>query len=200
MSTALASTLTATLPATLSATAAFAWFAGFAWNCFELGQFLWKRDALNRLTSESLDVLQESALILIAERDRDARCTCARRATDAVHVCLGLHGEIEVEDVRDGIDVESACSNIRCNEHSCLAFTECFERARALILRLITVNCIGFDLRASKFFHHAICAVLRLREDECALDALCLENVYEQRNLQRLGDAVDCLRDTLDGC
>src|SRR5206468_12981423 len=52
------------------------------------------RDDAQRLLGEPLDVAQVGALLAIAERQRDPARAGARRAADAVHVALGLVGQL----------------------------------------------------------------------------------------------------------
>jgi hypothetical protein len=68
--------------------------------------------ARNLELDESFDLLQETALFDVAERDRVARLACARGTSDAVDVRLRLHRKVVVHDVRDIVDIEPACGNV----------------------------------------------------------------------------------------
>src|SRR5205814_904163 len=68
------------------------------------------------------------------EADRVAFQFRASRATDAVHVILGDRREIEIDHVRDRLDVDAAGSDVGCNEHANAAAAERRERLRALAL------------------------------------------------------------------
>ena len=90
----------------------------------------------------------------------------AARATDAVHVILGLLRHVVVDDVRDAGDVEPALRDVRRDEHAHLAALEILERARALRLRLVGVHRRRVDALALEMPHDAIGAVLGAREHE----------------------------------
>ena len=117
---------------------------------------------------EALDVAEGAALLGVAERDRDARGARARRAADAVHVALGLVGEIEVDDVGDAVDVDAARRDVGRDEDADAAALEGVERALARALRLVAVDGGRGDALAVELLGDAVRAVLRAREHEDA--------------------------------
>ncbi len=161
-----------------------------------LGEF----NAFDHLSCDPFDVPEQAALIFIAERDGDAGRARSCGSTDAMDIRLRLHGKIEVEHMRDAIDVESACGDISRDEDASFPFAKRFKCPNALILTFIAVNRVTLDGSPAEFFHHAISAVLRLGEDECALNVVALKDVHEERNFECLGHAVNRLRDFLNGC
>ena len=163
-----------------------------------LGNFA--RDALagNLELDQALDLLQESALLGVAERDRVARLAGARRAADAVHVGLGLHRKVEVHHVGDVVDVESARRHVGCDEHGRSARTEGVKRANALVLRLVAVDRLCADVRRLQLAAQAVGTVLRLREDDGPLHAERLVEMHEELRLLRLQHEVELLVDAVD--
>ena len=66
---------------------------------------------------EPFNLLQEPALFHVAERNRVARLARTRGTSDAVDVRLRLHRKVVVHDVRDIVDIKSACSHVSRNQH-----------------------------------------------------------------------------------
>src|SRR5262249_48648807 len=102
------------------------------------------RDAL---AHQLLDVADVGALLVVAERDRQAARARAAGAADAVDVGLGLVRDLEVEDVRDLVDVEPARGDVRRDEHAHRAVLERGERAQAGVLALVAVDRFRGDAR-----------------------------------------------------
>ena len=82
-------------------------------------------------------------LILLVERDeRDGVALHARPsgAADAVHVVLGVVGELEVDDHRQPLDVQAARRHVRGHQHAHLARLELLQGALALALGAVAVD------------------------------------------------------------
>src|SRR6478736_216466 len=67
------------------------------------------------------------------EGDAGAAAAGAAGAADAVHVVLVAVRRVEVDHVRDVVDVEAACCDVGCDERRDLARLESGERALALV-------------------------------------------------------------------
>ena len=158
------------------------------------------RDALARdlELDRALDLLEQALLLDIAERDRVTRLAGARGAADAVHIRLGLHRKIEVDDMGDVVDVEAARGDIGGDEHGRAARAEGVEGARALVLRLVAVDRLGVDAVGLQLAREAVGAVLRLGEDDGALHRERVEEVDEELRLLRLEHEVELLVDAVD--
>ncbi len=65
----------------------------------------------------SFDRSKVIELLTITERQGDPGRAGPSRAPDAVNVCLGNVGYIEVDNVRDLVDVDPARGDIGCDEH-----------------------------------------------------------------------------------
>src|SRR5581483_11310241 len=80
--------------------------------------------------------------LLLGQHERDADAAAARTAgaADAVRVHRRLLRRIEVDDMRDVVDVETARGDVGRHERPHLAGVEPCERALALRLPLVAVN------------------------------------------------------------
>ncbi len=90
----------------------------------------------------------------------------AARAADAMGVDVGLLGRIEVDHVRDVVDVEAARGDVGRDERPHLAGVEALERLLALGLTLVAVDRDGVDVVAAKLLDEPVGAGLRADEDE----------------------------------
>ena len=100
------------------------------------------------------------------ERDADAAAAGAAGAADAVGVDVGLLGRVEVDHVRDVVDVEAARGDVGRDERPHLAGVEARERPLALRLALVAVNRDGVDVVAAQLLDEPVGAGLRADEDE----------------------------------
>src|SRR5437868_12712615 len=98
-----------------------------------------KCDLRQSLTNRLLDGAQIVLLVRRDERECIADLTCPRRATDAVDVVVGRLRHIEVDDVAERFDVDSARGNVRRNQDSVVATLESRECGCALPLRPISM-------------------------------------------------------------
>ena len=55
-------------------------------------------------------------------------------------VILGLRREVEVDDVRDALDVDAACGDVGRHEHAHRAGLEGLQRGEALVLAAVRVQ------------------------------------------------------------
>jgi hypothetical protein len=85
----------------------------------------------DRAAEEALDVAEQVALVLVAERDGAPARTRAARAADAMDVGLGHVGELEVDDVRDAVDVDAARRDVGRHQNADGSAAEALERAFA---------------------------------------------------------------------
>src|SRR5262249_43062282 len=67
---------------------------------------------LDLLADRLLDIPQKPTLVCGAERDGDTIIAGPRRATNAMNVAFGLVRQIEIDDVRDAIDIDAASGNV----------------------------------------------------------------------------------------
>ena len=155
--------------------------------------------ALKLHARELFDVREEGTLIGCAKGNRDACRARATGAADAVHVRLRDVRQIEVDDVREPVDVDAACGDVGCDEDATRAITEAVHRLVACVLRLVSVDGCGCDASLLEVAHEAIGAVLGAREHERALHFGVLEKLHKQRRLLLVLAEVELLLDALGG-
>ena len=94
----------------------------------------------------------------------------AAGAADAVDVELGHVRQIEVDDVREAVDVDAARGDVGRDQHAQLGVFEALERALAGALGFVAVDRGGGDAGLVQVLGDAVGAVLGAREDQRALD------------------------------
>src|SRR5512141_770862 len=152
-------------------------------------------DAREALADRALDLAEVRLLVGRDERERVALQLGARRAAGAVDVVLGDVRNVEVHDVREGLDVDPARRDVRRDEDLELPVLEPGERSRALRLAPVAVDALAEDAVARELVREAVRAVLRAGEREDALEVAPLHEGEEEGELEVLGDGVDGLRD-----
>ena len=111
---------------------------------------------------EPLDLREHRALAGVAERDGLARRAGAPGAADAMDVILRGLRQLEVEDVRDAVDVDAAGRDVGRDQHARGAAPERFERPLARPLRLVAVDRDGLDVDLRELLREPVGAVLRV--------------------------------------
>ena len=123
-----------------------------------------------------------AALLRQDERDAGAAAARAAGAADAVDVVVVALRRIEVDHVRDVVDVEAAGGNVGRDERRDAAGLELSERALALVLREVAVHRDRPDVvLALELARELVGAVLRPHEDEreAAVGAELLDEALE---------------------
>jgi len=123
---------------------------------------------LNLHLDQGFDVSEIGSLCLIAQSDRNALTPRPRGAPDAVHVCFGLVGKVEVEDVAHVIYVNASRRDVGGDEDRDLSALEARESPRSRVLALVSVNCGGGDPFSIKLLHESVGPVLCPSEDDRA--------------------------------
>src|SRR4051794_2930526 len=139
-----------------------------------------------QLVGELLDV---SRLVAVHERDAGAGPPGAGGAPDAGDVALAVLGRVEVDDVRDAVDVKAAGGDVRRHERVGVAGVEALERPLALALGLVAVHGHGGHAGGDEPLGQAVRAALGADEDQRAV-AIVAERV-EQRVEARLAIDLD---------
>ena len=117
------------------------------------------------------------------ERDADPAAPGAAGAADAVRVDVGLLRRIEVDHVRDVVDVEPARGDVGGDERLHLAGVEALERLLALRLALVAVDRCCVDVVAAQLLDQTVGAGLGAHEDEREPGLLLLQQLDERRDL-----------------
>ena len=112
---------------------------------------------------------------------------------DPVDVVLGDHRQLEVDDVRQRLDVEAARGDLGGDEDGEPAGLEVGEGPDALRLALVAVDRGGLDAVALELLGEPVGAVLGPGEDERLVDPAGPDEVAEQLALALAVDRVDDL-------
>ena len=135
------------------------------------------------LADLTLDVAQECTLLVIAECDRRSRRPGASRAPDAVNIGFGHMRQVVIDDMADAVDIDPARRDVGRNQRCDLARLEPGERALALNLRLVAVDCRCGDAGGVETPHHLVGAMLGAREDQRSRHAAASEEIGQQSEL-----------------
>ena len=98
----------------------------------------------------------------------------------------------------DAGDVDPARGDVGRDQNLHFARFERGERAFALGLRLVAVDCPGRDAGGFELAHNLVRAVLGAAEHECAFDRLRPQNRRQKRDFLRLVDHRYALVDPID--
>ena len=148
---------------------------------------------------EPLYLAKVLGLIVRNERDGIAGRFRAAGSAYAVDVVFGEGGHIEVDDVRDTLDVDAACGDVGCDHDLVLVALEAIQGPLSLALGAAGVYGDGFDTGPLEAVADLVCAVLCAAKDKNAVHLVILEHVQKQVDLVLLLDGVDVLGDQLDG-
>ena len=132
------------------------------------------------------------------EGDRVAAAARAAGAADAVHVGLGVGGDVVVDDVADPLDVEAAGRDVGGDEDVELAGLELVDGALALHLRDVAVDGHRGVAAGAQLLGERLGLVLGADEDDHALEVLDLEDAGEGVDLLRVGHDQVALGDRGD--
>ena len=124
---------------------------------------------LNVSLDQLFDGSKLGSLIACAKGDRRSRRTRSSRTADSVHVDLGNVGEVDVEDMRDAVDVQASRRDIRRHQHRDPPRLELVEYSLTLGLALVAMDCRGKETGTLEIPHHLVGAVLRSREGESTI-------------------------------
>ena len=141
-------------------------------------------EATNRSAWPRRSARRPTSSLLLGQHEGDAVAAAARAAgaADAVHVVVVALRRVEVDHVRDVVDVEPAGGDVRRDERRDAPALELLERALALVLREVAVHRDGRDLvLALELADELVRAVLGADEDEreAAVDAEVLDEPVE---------------------
>jgi len=147
------------------------------------------------LADQSLDRTQERAFLAIAKGDGNAGSSRPRGAADPMHIGFRDIRQIEIDDMRDAIDIDAARRDVSCDEHFHAAVTKSGQGLFALSLALIAMdgarrNAIGFQM-----IDHMISAMFRARENQSPAGRRLPQKIDEHLPLARCLDEDHLLVD-----
>ena len=150
---------------------------------------------LDLLLGQPLDVLQEALLARRQQRDRDALAADAAGAADAVHVDFRRRRQIEVDDVRDVLDVEAARGDVGRDQDVGLLGAEQLHHAIALLLHHAAVQRLRAVAVRVQRVGELVDFEARAAEHDRRLRALEIEDAAERGDLLALADDEGDLAD-----
>src|SRR5690606_23368320 len=153
----------------------------------QLGRHRFRRDLL---ADVGLDVGQVDGVALAGEADRVALGAQARGAADPVHVVLGIERQVEVEDVRDALDVQAARGHVGGHQDLELAGLEPAQQRLALLLRHVAGQDADPVAGLLQRPGHALDVRLGVDEHHGARALAAREQAKQQRDLLVVGRVV----------
>ena len=151
------------------------------------------------MLDEPLDVAQEAVFVHAHQRDRLAGRARAAGAADAVHVVLGHVGQLEIDHVRQLVDVDAACGDVGGHQHREVAGLELGQRLGARGLALVAVDGHRADALLFKKLDQLVGAALHAGEHQHLVPVVGLDQVREQVLLHLAAHRVDLLNDAVVG-
>ena len=116
-----------------------------------------------------------------------------------MHVDLRFVGQIEIEHVRDVVNVDATAGDVGGDEHVHTPLLEILQRLGARRLRLVAVDGFSIDVLLSELSGKPVGAVLGSGEDDGTADAFLVDELDEQSALVRLLHEEDVLLDAVGG-
>jgi hypothetical protein len=144
-----------------------------------------------------LDAFEHVALFHAAQGQGLACGTSSRGSANAMNVVLGIHRQVEVDDMRDAIDVNSASRQIRCYEYAQMAITKRGQRSLTRALRLATVQSVRANRGGLQVLRDAIRSVLGPCEDERSGHLGFTHETLEHHPFHLRSHVIDDLLDTV---
>src|SRR5215212_3348876 len=134
---------------------------------------------------------------LVAHHEGDAHPSAPRAAgpPDPVYVAVAIRGCVEVDDVRDVVDVESARGDVGRDQGLDLAGLEPGQRPLALTLRLVAVHRDRVDRLRAQALDQAVGTPLRAYEDERAPEVARAQLAHQLIHLMRMLDGYEAVLD-----
>src|SRR6185437_992013 len=147
------------------------------------------------LLDEFFDVAQERPIRRIAERDRDAACAGTRGAADAVNIAFGHVRQLEIDDMRHVVDVDTARGDIGGHQHARTTGAEVLQRPLAGALRFVAVDRIGSMAGLFDLIGNLVGTVFCPREHDHPFHLRIAQKIVQKSALGLLLDEIDALLD-----
>ena len=141
----------------------------------------------HRLSGCALDLVEQSPLAWGDEADGGAAASRPAGAPDAVHVGLGVDGDVVVDDVADAVHVEAAGGDIRGHQDVEFAVLQLLDGALALGLRYVAADGGGRVAAGAQLLGEGFGLVLGADEDDHPFEVFDLEDAREGVDLLRVG-------------
>ncbi len=146
----------------------------------------------------ALDRRQQRTVFAADQRNRVAGAAGTTGAADAVHVIFGHVRQVVVDDMRQCVDVDTACGDVGGDEDLDFIVLEALERAHALRLALVAVDGVRLDTVLVELLGQAVGAMLGFGEHQHLEPVVRLHKVGEEFALAVLVHRVHDLRHQFD--
>jgi hypothetical protein len=143
---------------------------------------------------QAFDALQQVTLVTRYQRDRIALVARPAGATGPVNIVLGDVRELEVHDVWQPVDVESARRDVGCDQRSNRSPLEIGQRPGTQRLTLIAVNGNRMNAVAPQVLRQPVGTALGTREYQDLLPASRADEKAQQRRFSRPIHGMDDMR------
>ena len=130
----------------------------------------WQLHLFQTCVGNTLDGTQHTALTRSNEQNRFTGTSSTASTSDAVNIRLGVVRDIEVDHVRNAVNIETTCCNVGSNQDVQTAILELVNGALTLILRDIAVDGCGVIACIAKLFCNFFSLMLGATEyDHCVV-------------------------------
>jgi hypothetical protein len=148
--------------------------------------------------NESFNLMQ---IFLLISRDKRNRVTCGSRpagAADAMNIVFRNYGHIEINDVRNSLDIYAACSDIGRYHNLEFVLFKAIHCPAALALSSAGVYRDRFNACPLEAMINPVGAVLCTGKNKDAVHPAFLEHVQQDIHFLFLLDSIDVLCNGLD--
>ena len=154
---------------------------------------------LDLLAGCLLDLTQHVLLTRGDEEDCGTFATCTAGTTDAVHVGLGVVGDVVVDDQGDALNIQAACRHVGCHEDVNAAVTQGVNGALTQLLGDVTVNRCCRETARLQLVGNFLGFLLGAHEDDDAVVVFDLEHAGHCVQLVGVHDLHVALGDVCAG-
>ena len=136
---------------------------------------------LDLLVQEPLNTDQIARFGFITKRIGQAFLSSTSGSADAVNVDFGFVGQIEIEDVRNVVNIDASAGDVGSDKNEHIAVPEILQRPGSGGLAFVTMNGIGWNPDCRELFCQTIRAVFCSCEHDAASHHLAFKEIDEKR-------------------
>ena len=114
-----------------------------------------------------MNVFQVGFFFRVAEGEGHTVGACAACTAYAVNISFRHIRQLEINDVREAVNINTTRGNIRSYQHACATGFEIAQRILPGVLRFVAVYSFGFYARAVQVFFNPVGAVLGAGKYQC---------------------------------
>src|SRR5207237_695399 len=125
----------------------------------------------------------------------------SRRPANAMNITFAVVGKLVIDDVRDVLNIDSACHDVGGYENPDLSFVETGQRPLPPVLSPVRMDRVGRDSVSLQMPHQSFRPMLGAGKYQRPADRPVFEDVDKERGLVALVDKQNLLIDLHgDGC